>query len=45
MIAFTQVNHKRVEDVMHEAFIDAGIQSRTWTVNVDTQGVAISMMQ
>ncbi len=45
LIAFTQVNHKRVEDAMQLAFNEAGIRSRVWTVNVDTQGVAISLMR
>ncbi len=43
LVAFTAVNHKRVEESMQRAFSEAGIRSRAWTVNVDTQGVAISL--
>jgi len=45
LMAFTQVNHKRVEDSMQQAFSDAKIRARVWTVNVDTQGVAINVTQ
>lgn len=43
LIAFTAVNHKRVEESMQHAFADANIRARAWSVNVDTQGVAINL--
>ncbi len=45
LIAITQVNHKRVEDAMQAAFAEVKVRSRAWTLNVDTQGVAISLMR
>jgi len=43
LIALAQVNHKRIEDAMQRSFSNANIRVRIWTVNVDTQGVTISV--
>ena len=43
LIALAQVNHKRIEDAMQRAFSTVNIRARLWTVNVDTQGVTVSL--
>jgi homoserine kinase len=43
LIALAQVNHKRIEDAMQRAFSAVNIRTRVWTVNVDTQGVTVSV--
>ena len=43
LIALAQVNHKRIEDAMQRAFSNVNIRCRIWTVNVDTQGVTVSV--
>ncbi len=43
LMAFAQVNHKRIEDAMQAAFSAAGLRSRTWTLGLDVQGVTVSV--
>lgn len=43
LIAFAPKNHAKINQAMQRAFADMGVKSRGWVLNVDTQGVAISM--
>ncbi len=45
MLAFATFNHQEIESAMQGAFKTAGLESRTWSVGVDSQGVAISVVQ
>jgi homoserine kinase len=45
LVAFASANHIAIESAMRAAFRQAGIQARTWTLNVDTQGIAINFRQ
>jgi homoserine kinase len=45
VVAFASANHTAIESAMRAAFRQAGIQARTWTLNVDTQGIAINFRQ
>ncbi len=45
LIAITASEHDAVADAMISAFENTGIQSRSWIVPIDTQGVVISAMQ
>lgn len=42
-IALTQVNQKLIETEIQKVFSDAGVKVRTWQLNMDTQGVALSV--
>lgn len=44
MIAFATFNHQQIESAMHAAFRATGIESRTWVLGVDVQGVVISVV-
>jgi homoserine kinase len=43
ILAFAQVNHKLIETELQKAFDANGVKVRLWQVNMDTQGVAISV--
>lgn len=43
LLAFSLVNHKRIEDALQRAFADLNIRARVWTANIDTQGVTVSV--
>jgi len=43
VITFAQVNHKRIEDAMREAFDAAEVRTRAWVVGIDSQGVTVSV--
>lgn len=45
IMAFAKYNHQLIETAMQGAFKDVGIAARTWTLGVDAQGVAISVVQ
>jgi homoserine kinase len=45
VVAFASTNHAAIESAMRDAFRQAGIQARTWTLHVDTQGIAINFRQ
>lgn len=43
LVAFSDANHTRLANAMRDAFQSRGIEARTWTLAVDTQGVVISV--
>jgi homoserine kinase len=45
LLAFAAYNHQVIEAAIKEAFQAAGIESRVWSVGIDTQGVVISVVQ
>lgn len=45
MMAFAAFNHQLIEEAMHDAFLAAGIEARTWSVGIDLQGVVISVVE
>ncbi len=45
LLAFATFNHQMIETALHDAFQAAGIESRTWSVGIDLQGVVISVVQ
>jgi homoserine kinase len=45
LIAFANYNHQVIEEAVQQAFKTAGVEVRTWTLGVDTQGVVISVVQ
>lgn len=45
LLAFATFNHQSIESAMQGAFRATGIEARTWTLGVDTQGVVISMVE
>lgn len=45
LLVFASYNHQTIETAIRDAFQAAGIESRTWTVGVDTQGVVISVVE
>jgi hypothetical protein len=44
-MAFATYNHQQIETAMRETFKTAGVDARTWTLGIDAQGVAISVVQ
>jgi homoserine kinase len=42
-LAFAPTNHAQIEAALVRTWRDVGLACRTWTLNVDTQGVAISL--
>jgi homoserine kinase len=45
LLFFATYNHQDIENTIKEAFKAAGIEARTMTVGIDTQGVVISVVQ
>lgn len=45
VIAFAKGDHDRIAEAMRLAFVGAGVETRTWVIPVDTQGVVISAMR
>lgn len=45
LVAFAKGNQERIAEAMVAAFQNAGIDSQSWVVPIDTQGVVISAMQ
>jgi homoserine kinase len=45
LLVFATYNHQTIETAIRDAFQAAGIESRTWSVGVDTQGVVISVVE
>lgn len=43
LIAFTEINHISIQHAIQATFQEAGLASGGWVLNVDTQGVAISV--
>ena len=45
LIAFAPADHSAIEAAARDAFRTVGVAVRTWTLNVDTQGIAINYRQ
>ena len=45
MIAFATTGHKKLAEAMEAAFENAGVKARSWILQVDTQGVVVSIAQ
>jgi homoserine kinase len=43
LVALTQSNQKGIEADIQKAFTEAGVKVRCWQLNMDTQGVALSV--
>jgi homoserine kinase len=45
ILAFATFNHQSIESAIHGAFRAAGVESRTWSLSNDLQGVVISVVE
>lgn len=45
LMAFAHFNHQSIETAMQNAFAEAGVPARTWSLGVDMQGVVISVVE
>jgi homoserine kinase len=45
LLVFTHERHDLLAEALVMAFTNAGVKARAWVLNIDTQGVVISVMQ
>lgn len=45
MLIFAKTNHVAIEKAVQNAFSTAEVSARTWTLNIDTQGIAINFQK
>ncbi len=45
LMAFATFNHQSIESAMHGAFRAVGVESQTWSLSNDLQGVVISVVE